>query len=76
MALYEIKEDCRIANKNYIKWDVVSKEEVGWYFPTIMKPCEWNKEEVKKAEPIIEEVKEEEVVEEKKTAKKRQSKKK
>lgn len=77
MALYEIKEDCRIANKNYSKGDIVSNEEVWWYFPTIMNPID-SKEEVKpvKVEAPIEDEKEEEVVEEKKPTKKRQSKKK
>jgi len=44
MALYKIKEDCRIANKNYSKWDVVSNEEVGWYFPTVMEVIDWKDE--------------------------------
>ena len=44
MALYKIKEDCRIANKNYSKWDVVSNEEVGWYFPTVMEVIDWKVE--------------------------------
>lgn len=75
MALYEIKEDCRIANKNFSKWDIVSNEEVWWYFPTIMKPCEWTKaSKVEESKEVKEESKEE-VVEEKKS-KKRQSKKK
>lgn len=81
MALYEIKEDCRIANKNFSKWDIVSNEEVWWYFPTIMKPCEWTKASKVETPDNDEEPKEvkeeskEEVVEEKKS-KKRQSKKK
>ena len=75
MALYEIKEDCRIANKNYSKWDIVSSEEVWWYFTNVMKPIDSKKEvEAEKVEAPIEDDKEE-VVEEKK-AKKRQSKKK
>ena len=76
MALYEIKEDCRIANKNFSKWDIVSNEEVWWYFPTVMKPISWKEEKSEKVEAPKDEV--EEVVEEKeeKKAKKRQSKKK
>lgn len=75
MALYEIKEDCRIANKNYSKWDIVSSEEVWWYFTNVMKPIDSKKEvEAEKVETPIEDDKEE-VAEEKK-AKKRQSKKK
>jgi hypothetical protein len=38
MALYEITVDCRIANKDYKKGDVVSNEEVKEYFPSVMKP--------------------------------------
>ena len=41
MALYQITTDCRIANKDYKKWDVVSNEEVGGYFPTVMQPANW-----------------------------------
>lgn len=75
MALYEIKEDCRIANKNFSKWDIVSNEEVWWYFPTIMKPCDWTKTpKVEESKEVKEESKEEEV--EEKKSKKRQSKKK
>jgi hypothetical protein len=29
MALYEITQDCRIANKEYQKGDIVSDKEVG-----------------------------------------------
>lgn len=51
MALYEITQDCRIANKDYLKWDVVSDTEVGGYYPTIMKATNWQpKKEVKKEE--------------------------
>ena len=75
MALYEIKEDCRIANKNYSKWDIVSSEEVWWYFTNVMKPIDSKKEvKAEKVEAPIEDDKEE-VAEEKK-AKKWQSKKK
>ena len=74
MALYEIKEDCRIANKNYSKGDVVSNEEVWGFFPTVMKAIDWKKDVVEKVvekkEEVVEEVKEE------KKAKKWQSKKK
>ena len=64
MALYEITQDCRIANTEYQKWDVVSDTEVGGYYPTVMKatnvmPKKAVKEEVKS------ELTEEEVVEEK-----------
>jgi len=41
MALYQITTDCRIANKDYKKWEVVSNEEVGGYFPTVMQPVNW-----------------------------------
>lgn len=37
MALYQITVDCRIANKDYKKWDVVSNSEVE-YFPSVMSP--------------------------------------
>ena len=75
MALYEITQDCRIANKDYIKWDVVSDMEVGGFYPTVMSPVKWEpkKVEPKMEEPVEEEVKEEEV-EEKKPAKKRKKK--
>ena len=36
--LYEITTDCRIANKEYKKGDVVTIAEVGQYFTTVMKP--------------------------------------
>lgn len=76
MALYEITQDCRIANVEYQKWDVVSDTEVGGFYPTIMKPTKAQpkqapKEEVKVDEPVEEEVNEvEEVVEEKAEVKK------
>lgn len=41
MALYQITVDCRIANKDYKEWEVVSNEEVGGYFPTVMQPVNW-----------------------------------
>jgi len=62
MALYEITQDCRIANKEYLKWDIVSNNEVGGYYPTIMKATEEGK--VNKKEGVKEEVKENEVIEE------------
>lgn len=75
MALYEITQDCRIANNEYQKWDIVSDTEVGGFYPTVMKPTNW---EPKKAE-IKEEAKKEEWVEEgteeKKPAKKQRKKK-
>lgn len=74
MALYEITQDCRIANNNFSKGDVVSSEETNWYHPTVMKPVNpaqitEEKEEVKEE---VKEVKETP----KASAKKWQSKKK
>lgn len=65
MALYEITTDCRIANKDYKKWDIVSHEEVWEYFPSVMNPIDTipAKKEPKEA-PKTKEQKEEEVVEE------------
>lgn len=63
MALYEITQDCRIANKEYQKWDVVSDMEVGGYYPTIMKATNWEPKKAEKVEKVEKEV--EEVVEEK-----------
>lgn len=40
MALYQITVDCRIANKDYKKGDVVSHEEVE-YFPSVMQEVTW-----------------------------------
>lgn len=76
MALYEITQDCRIANKDYLKWDIVSDNEVGGYYPSIMKATngEPKKAEAPKVEAPKEEVVEEEV-EEKKPAKKQWKKK-
>ena len=48
MALYEITQDCRIANNEYQKWDVVSDTEIGWFYPTVMKPTNWEPKKVKK----------------------------
>lgn len=36
--LYEITIDCRIANKEYKKGDLVTIAEVWQYFTTVMKP--------------------------------------
>ena len=38
--IYQIKQDCRIANKDYKKGELVTVEEVGQYYPTIMQPVE------------------------------------
>lgn len=80
MALYEITQDCRISNIEYQKWDVVSDTEVGGFFPTVMKPTDWQPKQLKKELTEEENVKvEEEVKEEVKVAKKptkKQSKKK
>lgn len=77
MALYEIKQDCRIANKEYQKWDVVSDTEVGWFYPTVMTPTNWQPvKEVKKEEKpeITNEEKVEKKVEEKPAKKQRKKK--
>lgn len=82
--LYEIIMDCRIANKDYKKWDVVSGAEVE-YFPSVMRPFTWETkpapapkveekklekvEDSKPEEPEDEEVEDEEKVEEKKEVK-------
>lgn len=73
MALYEITQDCRIANNDYIKWDIVSDNEVGGFYPTVMKPT--NSEPKKYENVKVEEPKVEEEVEEKKPAKKQRKKK-
>lgn len=36
--IYEITQDCRIANVNYKKGDIVTVDEVGQYYPSIMVP--------------------------------------
>lgn len=77
MALYEITQDCRIANNNYSKWDVVDSSETNWYFPWVMTPI--NEGQITKEVEVKEEKEEakEEVKETPKaSAKKRQSKKK
>lgn len=62
MALYEITQDCRIANKEYKKWEVVSDIEVGGYYPTVMKATKSEtKKEVK--EEVKAELTNDEVVE-------------
>lgn len=65
--LYEIIEDCRIANKNFVKWDIVSVEEVWGYYTSIMKPLNWKATPKVEEKPtkVVEEKKEEEVKEEK-----------
>lgn len=52
MALYEITQDCRIANKEYQKWDVVSDTEVGWFYPTVMRPTNWQPKKVIKSNVV------------------------
>lgn len=79
MALYEITQDCRIANNEYLKWDVVSDNEVGGFYPTVMKPTKAGpkkavKEELKSELTDEENVKVEKI-EEKKPAKKQWKKK-
>lgn len=49
--IYQIKQDCRIANIDYKKGDLVTVEEVGQYYPTIMQPVEVvNKKSTEKVE--------------------------
>lgn len=78
MALYEITQDCRIANKEYQKWDVVSDTEVGGFYPTVMTPTNWQPKKVKKEEKTKltdeENVKVEDEVEEKPAKKQRKRK--
>jgi len=78
MALYEITQDCRIANKEYQKWDVVSDTEVGWFYPTVMTPTNWQPKKVKEEEKSEltdeENVKVEDEVEEKPAKKQRKRK--
>lgn len=53
--VYEITQDCRIANKEYKKGDLVTIDEVGQYFTTVMKPVEANnnvKKENVKVDPV------------------------
>lgn len=49
--IYEITVDCRIANKDYKKWDIVSHEEVWEYFPSVMSPIDASKKPVKAEAP-------------------------
>lgn len=56
--LYEIIIDCRINNKDYKKWDIVSNAEVE-YFPSVMRPVSW----ATKPDPKVEEKKLEKVEE-------------
>ena len=55
--LYEITLDCRIANKEYKKGDVVTIDEVGQYFTTVMKPLR-DAPKGEKKQPVIAAVKE------------------
>jgi len=65
MALYEITQDCRIANKEYQKWDIVSDTEVGWYYTSVMKPTNSAPKQTKKPEKVETPVEDKEEVEEK-----------
>ena len=38
--IYVITTDCRIANKDYKKGELVTVAEIGQYYPSIMKPAE------------------------------------
>lgn len=58
--IYEITVDCRIANKDYKKWDIVSHEEVWEYFPSVMSPIDASKKPVKAEAPKAKEPKVEE----------------
>ena len=55
--IYEITVDCRIANKDYKKWDIVSHEEVWEYFPSVMSPIDASKKPVKAEAPKAKEPK-------------------
>ena len=46
--IYEITQDCRIAGVNYKKGDIVTVDEVGQYYPSIMAPVNG----AKKAKPV------------------------
>ena len=37
IMMYEITQDCRIANQDYNQGQIVSKEEVWGWFPSVMK---------------------------------------
>lgn len=58
--IYEITTDCRIANKDYKKWDIVSHDEIWEYFPSVMSPIESSKKPVKAEAPKAKEPKVEE----------------
>ena len=58
--IYEITTDCRIANKDYKKWDIVSHDEIWEYFPSVMSPINSSKKPVKAEAPKAEEPKVEE----------------
>lgn len=60
--IYEITTDCRIANKDYKKWDIVSHDEIWEYFPSVMSPIESSKKPVKAEAPKAKEPKVEEPV--------------
>lgn len=80
--LYEITQDCRISNNEYKKGDVVTIDEVGQYFTTVMRPLRGEKKQpviaaVKDdANEVKEEPKDAEEVEEVKEEPKKASKKK
>lgn len=48
--LYEITQDCRIANKDYEKGQLVSKEEVGGVFFSVMQEAQAKENAPEKAE--------------------------
>ena len=79
MALYEITQDCRIANNEYQRWDIVSDSEVGGFYPTVMRITNWEQTQIKveKTQPVNLDTKgkEEKQEEEKKLPKKQQKKK-
>ena len=63
MALYEITQDCRIANTEYQKWDVISDTEVGGFYPTVMKPTNAAPRKAEVKEEVKSELTDEENVE-------------
>lgn len=62
--IYEITQDCRIAGVNYKKGDIVTVDEVGQYYPSIMAPVNGAKKVAKPVEKIDEPKVEETPVEE------------
>lgn len=58
--IYEITQDCRIAGVNYKKGDIVTVDEVGQYYPSIMAPVNGSKKQVAKPVEKIDEPKVEE----------------